>query len=156
MVRSVGRVAFLVDLGAGDSSTLFNTLVIRDSSTVGGLAHFQAGALIWLPGRSFFESAAYEQLPIGNQTVYSTAGPPNAPNHTVVTTTSESEDNGITTSAGIPLTDNITLSGYYNRSIRQRTDTVSMSLTYVLRGTPRRRALSMIDRALREAEGAGQ
>jgi len=43
------------------------------------------------------------------------------------------------------------LSGYYNRSLRQRLDTVSIGVTYVLRGTPKKR-LSMIDRALREAE----
>jgi hypothetical protein len=67
--------------------------------------------------------------------------------------TTVNEDNGFTTFVGIPLTDYITLSGYYNRSLRQHLDTVSFGMTYVIRGTSRKR-LSMIDKALREAEGA--
>jgi hypothetical protein len=47
----------------------------------------------------------------------------------------------------------ISLSGYYNRSLRQRLDTVSFGVTYILRGTSRRK-LSMIDKALREAENS--
>jgi len=65
-----------------------------------------------------------------------------------------SEDNGITTSLSIPLNAHLTWSGYYNRSLRQHVDTVSTGFTYVLRGSPRNKRLSMIDRALREAEGA--
>jgi hypothetical protein len=62
------------------------------------------------------------------------------------------EDNGFTTFAGVPINNYFSLSGYYNRSLRQHLDTVSFGVTYILRGTPKRR-LSMIDRALREAEG---
>jgi hypothetical protein len=47
------------------------------------------------------------------------------------------------------------LSCYYNRSLRQHLDTVSFGFTFLLRGKPKNR-LSMVDRALREAEGAGQ
>lgn len=78
-------------------------------------------------------------------------GTPPPPVPTTVTTVNE--DNGFTTFVGIPLTDYITLSGYYSRSLRQHLDTVSFGLTYVIRGTSRKR-LSMIDKALREAEGA--
>ena len=67
--------------------------------------------------------------------------------------TTVSEDNGFTTFVGIPLSNYFTLSGYYNRSLRQHLDTVSFGITYVVRGTSRRK-LSMIDKALREAEGA--
>jgi hypothetical protein len=137
---------------------------------VGPLAHFQAGAVIWLPRRSYIETVAYEQLPLGHQTVYQSVargedvranddgggGDPNpTPNPPVaITVPTAIEDNGFTTFVGIPLTDNITLSGYYNRSLRQHLDTVSFGATYVLRGKPSKRSLSMIDRALREAEGA--
>ena len=65
-------------------------------------------------------------------------------------------DNGVTTSVGIPLTANLTLSGYYNRSFTQSLDTVSTGITYVLRGRQGIKKLSMIDRALREAEGANR
>jgi len=41
--------------------------------------------------------------------------------------------------AGFPLTHHVTLSGYYNRSLRQHLDTVSFGVTYVLCGKPRDR-----------------
>ena len=69
------------------------------------------------------------------------------------TVTTVSEDNGFTTFLGVPLNSYVYLSGYYNRSLRQRLDTVSFGVTYILRGTSRRK-LSMIDKALREAENA--
>jgi len=168
--RYVKKLGFLLDLGAGDSSGLFNDLVVKDYSSVGGLAHFETGLVYWLPRRNYIEAVAYEQLPLGSQTVYRTVArgeyarsnddggggggtPPPPPPPVATTVSTASEDNGFTTFVGIPLTDYITLSGYYNRSLRQHLDTVSFGLTYVVRGTPRKR-LSMIDRALREAEGA--
>ena len=71
------------------------------------------------------------------------------------TVTTASEDNGFTTFVGIPLARHVNLSGYYNHSLRQHLDTVSVGVTFILRG-PSKKRLSMIDRALREAEGAGQ
>ncbi len=163
------RLGFLLDLGAGDSSGLFNNVVSKDYSTVGGLAHFETGLVYWFPHRTYFEAVAYEQLPMGSQSVYRSVpegeavrgkgvradddGPPPPPVPATVTTVSE--DNGFTSFLGIPLTDYISLTGYYNRSLRQHVDTVSFGVTYVLRGMSRKR-LSMIDRALREAEGASQ
>jgi hypothetical protein len=161
LVRYYKKVGFLLDLGAGDSSALVNDLVMKDYNSLGGLAHFQTGAVIWLPGRTYVESVAYEQLPLGSQTIYKSVprgdnvrrndddGPPVVP----VTVSSVSEDNGFTTFVDIPLSNYVSLSGYYNRSLRHHGDTVSFGVTYVLRGT-RRKKLSMIDRALREAEGA--
>jgi hypothetical protein len=97
---------------------------------------------------------AYELLPIGNQKVFPTVSQPGAPFSSVVAGTGISEDNGFTTSMGIPLADHLIVGGYYNRSLRQHTDAVSFGATYVLRGTLRR--MSLIDRALREAESAGR
>jgi hypothetical protein len=150
--RSFRQTSFLLDLGAGDSSGLFNRMVTSDYSSLGALAHFQTGMSFWLPGHNYLQSVAYEQLPMGKQTVYTIAGSPNDPTRTVVSGSNVSEDNGITTSLGIPLTDHITWSGYYNRSFRQHLDTVSTGFTFVLRGTPRNKRMSLIDRALREAE----
>jgi hypothetical protein len=64
-----------------------------------------------------------------------------------------SEDNGFTTALGVPVTAHLLFSGYYNRSLRQHQDTVSLGMTFVLRPLPGHRHLSMIDRALREAAG---
>jgi hypothetical protein len=163
--RYFDQLGVILDLGAGNSSGLFNDLVAKDYSSVGGLAHFESGLVYWFPHRSYLQAVAYEQLPLGSQTVYRTvprggairangddAGDENLPPPTVSTM---AEDNGFTTIAGLPLTRHVTLSGYYNRSLRQNLDTVSFGFTYVLRGKPSDR-LSMIDRALREAEGGAQ
>ncbi len=152
--RYFKQVDVLLDLGGGDSSGLFNRLVVKEQSSLGPLAHFQAGMAFYLPYGARFQSVAYEQLPIGHQTVYTSVSPPGAPASAVLSGNGVSEDNGFTTSIAIPLTDHLTLSGYYNRSLREHLDTVSTGITYVLRGTARHRRLSLIDRALREAEGA--
>lgn len=151
--RYVGQTGFIVDIGAGDSSGLFNRLVTDEFSSLGAIAHFQTGLIYWLPGRNYIQSVAYEQLPLGNQKVYTTLSAPGRPTQTVVAGRGVSEDNGFTTSVGLPLTSQVTLSGYYNRSLRLRLDTVSVGLTFVLRGTAHAHGMSMIDRAIREAEG---
>jgi hypothetical protein len=182
--RYIKKLGFILDVGAGDSSGLFNDQVVKDYNSVGGLAHFESGLVYWFSHRVYLEGVAYEQLPLGSQTVYRTVArdrdhdhhgdsrsgnaraneddhgggddpPPSNPPTVATTVTTVSEDNGFTAFLGIPLTHNIILNGYYNRSLRQRLDTVSFGMTYVLRGTPKKR-LSMIDRALREAEGATQ
>lgn len=161
--RYAGQAAFLLDLGIGDSSTLINNLVTKNYTSVGKLAHFQTGAMVWIFRRYSLQSVAYEELPFGSQTVYTVVNPPRgaappgpegSPSN-VITSSGASEDNGFTTSAGIPLTSHLTLSGYYNRSLRQHQDTVSVGMTYVLRGTSIGKNLSEIDRALREAAGMG-
>jgi len=161
--RYAGQAGFLLDLGIGDSSTLVNSLLTQNYTSVGKLAHFQTGMMVWIYRRYFLQSVAYEELPFGRQTVYTVSNPfrgtappgsGGSPGN-VVTSTGASEDNGFTTSAGIPLTAHVILSGYYNRSLREREDTVSMGVTYVLRGSFVNKRLSEIDRALREAAGGG-
>jgi hypothetical protein len=164
--RYFDQLGLVIDVGAGNSSGLFNSVVSKDYSSVGPIAHFQAGAVFWFPARVYIQSVAYEQLPLGSQTVYQTVprkkhgkgeddGDGNAPAPTPITTPTAFEDNGFTTILGVPLSNYLTLSGYYNRSLRQDLDTVSIGMTYVIRGR-KRRTLSMIDRAIQEAEGASQ
>jgi len=172
--RYYKQLGLLLDLGAGDSSGLFNNLVFKDYNSVGGLAHFESGLVYWLPHRTYIEAVAYEQLPLGSQTIYQISprgedvradddggggsgggGGGGAGNPPPVKISPVSEDNGFTTFVGIPLNRYIMFSGYYNRSLRQHLDTVSFGVTYVVRGTSRRK-LSLIDKALREAESAGQ
>lgn len=161
--RYAGQAGFLLDLGIGDSSSLINNLVTKNYTSVGKLAHFETGAIVWIFGRYSLQSVAYEELPLGSQTVYTVVNParstgspgPGATPSNVITSSGASEDNGFTTSIGIPLTPHLTLSGYYNRSLRQHEDTVSVGMTYVLRGTPLGKKMSEIDRALRVAAGLG-
>jgi len=157
MEHDFGKTGLLLDIGSGDSSSFVNNLGTQNYNSLGESAHFQAGVVVWLPGRNSIQSMAYEQLPMGHQRV-STQGSPQPPGQQTPPSVSNSliEDNGFTTIAGIPLSDHVTLSGYYNRSLRHHLETVSVGFTYALRGTPRGRKLSMIDRALREAAGLGE
>jgi len=71
---------------------------------------------------------------------------------TVVSGRSVSEDNGFTNYLSIPLTSHWMLQGYYNRSLRLKTDTVGMGITFVARGqsTRSRQQLSYYDQLLKQ------
>lgn len=154
--RFVKQSGFLLDLGAGDSSTLFNNLVLQDYSSLGPLAHFQTGAVVWLWGSNSIQSIAYEELPFGSQKIYSAAAHPASPTAVVAVSNSGSEDNGFTTTVSVPLNAHVMLLSYYNRSLRHHLDTVSVGVTLVLRPMPLVRRLSTMDKALREAAAAAQ
>ena len=140
------RVAFLLDLGGGDSSSLFNRLVTQNYTTLGPLAHFQAGMQVPMPFRGSFQSVAYEQLPLGDSKIYTTLTRPGFPERTVVSGRSVSEDNGFTNSLTLPLTEHITWQAYYNRSLRLHLDTVAVGLTFVLhKPTSRKRSEASLD-----------
>jgi len=144
--------SLMVDLGGGDTSGLFNRQITQDQTSVGTVVHFAVGGVLYLPRNMYLQTMGYELLPMGQQTVYATVSPPGTPPMQIITGTGVSEENGITTTLGVPLTSHITLWSYYNRSLRQQTDTVSTGITYVFRPSVRRKHLSLIDRALREAE----
>jgi hypothetical protein len=155
LLASKGPAEYFLDLGAGDSSYLFDNSVERNSSSRGGLAHFMIGAQGWIADRVFLEQVLYEQLPFGSQTIYAEGrqpppGQPPPPSGTAVST-GASEDNGFTSYFGVPVSGNVNLSGYYNRSLRQHSNTVSFGVTWVLRGS-NRKWTALVDRALEEAE----
>lgn len=150
--RYRGPVGLFLDVGSGDSSTLFNTRVSRNYSTLGALAHFLTGMDYWIGDRAFVESLAYEQLPLGSQKLYTVQGKSSrTPPQPAVMGSGVAEDNGLMTYVGIPAGSYLTFGGYYNRSLRRHSDTVSLGFTFVLRGK-NRGADSLVDRALREAE----
>ena len=133
--RTFERLTPAIDIGMGDSSTLVNPLVVKNYTSLGPLAHFQAGLGVALPRNVSFEADAYEQLPVGDQKTY---GPSRNGRATVVTGHNISEDNGFTTALDVPIDGHITFSGYYSRSLRIHNDTVGMGVTYVLRSTRER------------------
>lgn len=156
--RSFGATAFNLDLGMGDSSGLANNLLLRDYNSLGALAHFQTSASRWILGRALVQASAYEQLPIGDQKIYMEMAIRSMDSGQVFYMTQAegngiSEDNGLTVSTGIPLSAHLMFSGYYNRSLRQRQDTVSLGVTYLWHNFSYKRHGSMIERALREAAG---
>ena len=133
--KSISFVTPGIELGIGDNSQLQNARVRRDYTSVGELAFFQAGAAFDLPLNLTFSSAAYEELPISGQTIFSTTGK-GKKKVTTATNTGAAEDNGFLNTLDIPLQRHITLSGFYNRSLRNHIDTAGFTLTFLLKAPP--------------------
>jgi len=127
--RSYRRFTPNIEIGAGDSTALVNRQVNKIYTSLGPLAHFQLGLGIDLSHGIYFESDAYEELPIGDQKIYGLS----RNGSTVVTGFNVSEDNGFTNSLDIPIDAHTTFSGYYSRSLRRRTDTTGIGITWVIR-----------------------
>ena len=125
-----------IELGFGDSSSLIAQRIRKDYTAVGKLAHFQAGTSVDLPHSISFEADAYEQLPLSASTLYSTTRKGKKRIRTV-TSQGPTEDNGFLTSLDLPVSSHFTLSGYYNRSLRDHDDIAGISLTAFLRPVAR-------------------
>ena len=130
--RSFGRITPMLEVGGGDSTALVNRLVNKPYNSLGPLAHFQVGVAVDLPKGISFETDAYEQLPIGDQKIYGISRRTHA---TIITGHNAIEDNGFINALDIPFNGHVSLSGYYSRSLRLRTDTVAFGITFVLRST---------------------
>lgn len=136
--KSFGRVSPDIEAGFGDSSNLVDRRVRKSYTEIGYNAHFQAGASIELPRSLSFSVDAYEQLPLSTTTVLSTTGRGKKKVTTSTKKTLGGEDNGITTSLDIPFHPHITLSGFYNRSLRNHDDVAGCSFTFLLKARPAR------------------
>jgi hypothetical protein len=134
--RSFGIVTPDIELGIGDTSNLVDQRILKSYISVGPMAHFQAGTYVDLPWRMSFEANAYEELPLDTNLVYSTTTK-GKKKITTATNIDPSEDNGFITSLDIPLSPHLTLSGFYNRSLRDHDDLSGFSLTLILRAPPR-------------------
>jgi hypothetical protein len=134
--RSFGIFIPDIELGFGDTSVLVDQRVLKSYISVGPMAHFQAGAYVDLPWRMSFEANAYEELPLDTNLVFSTTTK-GKKKVTTKTNIDPSEDNGFITSLDIPLSPHLTLSGFYNRSLRDHDDLAGFSFTLILRAPPR-------------------
>lgn len=122
-----------VEFGFGDTSNLLNQRVKRNQTTVGSLAHFEAGGDVDLPFQASFDVSMYESLPLGSQTITATKTVRKQSVTRIVGTTGLAEDNGFNTSLDLPLQRHVTLSGFYTRSLRQHSDTAGFSLAFFVR-----------------------
>lgn len=134
--HSFGIFSPSVEIGIGDSSALNQTRIRKSYTTVGALANFQAGTSVDLPFDMSFSASAYENLPLASQTLYSTTGRGKKKVTTAIGKSS-AEDNGFQTSLDIPLSGHVTLSGFYNRSLRSHIDTAGFSFLFLLKGHPK-------------------
>ena len=130
-----------LELGIGNSPNLVDSRVSKSYIDIGTNAHFQTGVNIQLPKNLSFTSDAYEELPITTQTVTSTTtnGKKGTQLKTITTKSEHSvgEDNGFLNTLDIPINPHVTLSGFYNRSLRNKIDTAGFSFTFLLRAPPR-------------------
>ena len=133
--KSFGILTPDVEFGIGDSSSLLNERIRKNYVATGTLAHFQIGASVDLPYHMSFEADAYEQLPLTRSTVTTTTGKGKRKT-TTTSTTGAAEDNGFYNSLDIPLAPHVTLSGFYNRSLRAHNDVGGFSLTFLLKAPP--------------------
>jgi len=131
--KSLGIFSPEVEVGIGDSSGLTNHRVLKSTLVVGEIASFQAGTGVDLPFNLSFSADAYESLPLEGANTYKTLRNLKNKLFTVQTGSAPAEDNGFETDLDIPISSHLTLSGIYNRSLRQHEDTVGFSLTVVLR-----------------------
>jgi hypothetical protein len=134
--RSFGRFTPDIELGVGNTSNLVDQRVVKSYISVGPMAHFQAGGYVDLPWRMSFEANAYEELPLDTNIVFSTTTK-GKKKITTETNTDPGEDNGFITSLDIPMSPHLTLSGFYNRSLRDHDDVAGFSFTFILRAPPR-------------------
>lgn len=133
--RGLGIFTPNVELGIGDTSNLVEQRVLKSYISVGPMAHFQAGTAVDLKWKMSFEAEAYEELPLDTNLVFSSTGS-GKKKVTTSTNTDPAEDNGFITSLDIPLSPHVTLSGFYNRSLRDHNDVAGFSFTFILRSPP--------------------
>jgi len=143
--HSWGRITPFAELGIGDSSALVNKAVKHPYTTLGPLSHYKAGSYFSVLKVFSFEISGYEDLPIGDQKIYSHLFRASK-NGTIVRVVNGKkrrfqsvqvdtgqgilEDNGLTNSLTISLGPHIALTGTYQRSLRQSFDTASFGVAY--------------------------
>jgi hypothetical protein len=134
--RNLGRFTPDIELGYGDTTNLVEQRVLKSYIAVGPMANFQAGTAVDLRWNMAFEADAYEELPLDSNLVYSTTGK-GKNKKTTTTNTDPGEDNGFITSLDIPIARHVTMSGFYNRSLRNHDDVGGFSFTFILHAPPR-------------------
>lgn len=150
-----GFLTPLAEFGVGDSSALVNRRVRRPYTTLGPLSHYKAGATFDFLKVFSFQGSGYEDLPIGDQKVFSrvlvrsktgtiirvvNGKKRRFERETVDTGQGILEDNGLTGGLTIYLGPHVALNGIYQRSLRQSFDTVSFGIGYTFGRT--RKSLS--------------
>jgi hypothetical protein len=145
--REFGRITPSLDIGMGDTTTLVNRVNLKDYSNLGPLSHYQVGIGVSLPRGASFGTELYEQLPVGDQKIYGAAVGKKLP---PVIGFNITEDNGLINSLDLPVGDHMSVSAFYNHSIRYRSDSVAIGYTFILRGAPPVAAESDIDTLIRQ------
>ncbi|HKT25577.1 MAG TPA: hypothetical protein VJR04_13295 [Terriglobales bacterium] len=140
----LGRISPLVELGLANTSALV-TAVKRPYTTLGMLSHYKAGLGIPLGKVLNFEISGYENLPLGLQKLYSAEfdhgngilngsgqgkSIPIYEQAATIIGNGFTEDNGFSTGLNADLGRRIDMGFTYDRSARQKLDTVEFSIGF--------------------------
>ena len=147
----LGRISPLVELGLANTSALV-TAVKRPYTTLGMLSHYKAGLGIPLGKVLNFEIAGYENLPLGLQKLYSeefNRGKGSVPSNSgsgsskpiyeqaaAIIGNGFTEDNGFSTGLSADLGRRVDMGFTYDRSARQKLDTVEFSIGFRIGRAP--------------------
>ena len=147
---NLGRVSPLLELGLANTSALL-TAVKRPYTTLGMLSHYKAGLGIPLGKVLNFEIAGYENLPLGLQKLYSefNRGPGSIPSTNgkgksqpiyeqaaAIIGNGFTEDNGFSTGLSADLGRRMDMGFTYDRSARQKLDSVEFSIGFRIGHAP--------------------
>lgn len=133
----------LAEFGVGDSNALINRRVGRPYTTLGMLTHFKAGADFGFRKVFNLQLAGYENLPFGNQKVFSRV-PVRSKNGTFVLVNGKKtfhfiyegkallEDNGAMVGTTFYARHHVAFFGYYQRSVNQSYNSVTFGVSYTL------------------------
>lgn len=127
--RSIGPVTPDVEVGIGNTSSLVRRRTAKAYTSSGRLLFLQSGTNIDLPAAFAVDAEAYEQLPIGAQTVYSRASRKKG---AVLTQASDAEDNGVTFEVDAPAMRRLLLTANVSHSIRLNDTTTGVTLEWLL------------------------
>ena len=146
----LGRVSPLLELGLANTNALV-TAVKRPYTTLGMLSHYKAGLGIPLGKVLNFEIAGYENLPLGLQKLYSefNRGQGSIPSTNgkgksqpiyeqaaAIIGNGFTEDNGFSTGLSADLGRRMDMGFTYDRSARQKLDSVEFSIGFRIGHAP--------------------
>jgi len=145
------RISPLIELGLANTSALVNA-VKRPYTTLGMLSHYKAGLGIPLGKRLNFEFSGYENLPLGLQKLYSeefNRGQGSIPSSNgngksqpiyeqaaAIIGNGFTEDNGFSTGLNADLGRRVDMGFTYDRSARQKLDTLEFSIGFRIGHAP--------------------
>lgn len=116
-----------IEVGIGNTSALVRPKVRKNYVSSGELMFFQAGTSVDLPADLSLDVEGYEQLPVGEQTVFSRVVRKSG---TVLTQASSAEDNGISAGLDATVLKHLVLGATYNRSLRLNDTTEGLSVSF--------------------------
>ena len=146
--HDLGVVTPLLEFGIGDSSALIEKRIRRPFTTLGAVTHFRAGAGFDFLKVFNFEVSGYENLPIGNQKVFSHLFVRSGKGKAVTAVKNGKgkqkrfnqvavdagqgilEDNGFTGGLTVSLRKNVDLSASYEHSVRQSLDIAEVGISF--------------------------